>query len=197
MGAPTTYADWLLCNRPTPYWGDGGWWDVTHPGTSADIVLDLTDGERDFGRLCLQAGDPKGYREIIVKDIYVSKESGAIKSSILSSISGGTEVVVEEASAAGVKAFDMTSVDVDGYEKLVVSFTSPTIGNWVLNIDGNVETIPAGTQYYKADVSGKTILSTLSLSVGSGSFPRANIFDKLYLSNPFQVMVIGRPLPVV
>lgn len=186
LASPTTYADWLLCNRPTPYW-NGGWWDEIDPGTSGNIELDLTNGSRDFGRLCLQAGDPSGYREIIVKDIYVSKESGATKSSILSSISGGTEVTVEEASAAGVKAFDMTNVDVFGYQKLVIAFTSPTIGQWVLNIDGTNQTIPAGTQYYKVDVSGKTTLGTLALSVGNDELPRVNNFDKLYLSNPVSI----------
>ena len=186
LASPTTYADWLLCNRPTPYW-NGGWWDEIDPGTTGNIELDLTNGSRDFGRLCLQAGDPTGYREIIVKDIYVSKESGATKSSILSSISGGTDVVVEEATAAGVKAFDMTGVDVSGYQKLVIAFTSPTVGQWVLNIDGTDETIPAGTQYYKVDVSGKTMLSKLALSVGNDELPRANNFDKLYLSNPLSI----------
>ena len=79
LATPTTYADWLLCNKPTPYWS-GGWWDVISSGTTGDIELDLTDDSRDFSRLCLQAGDPSGYREIIVKDIYVSKERYFIKS---------------------------------------------------------------------------------------------------------------------
>ena len=182
LAAPTTYADWLLCNKPTPYYS-GGWFDVIHPGTTGSVELNLTDGSRDFSRLCLQAGDPSGYREIIVKDIYVSKESGVTKSSILSSISGGTEVVVEKATESGVKAFDMTSVDVSGYDKLVLVFTSPTDGLWILNIDGNNQTISVGTQYYMVDVSDKATLSNLTLSVGGEDFPRVNNFSKLYLVN--------------
>ena len=181
IAVPTTVGDWLFLKEKTGY---GSGWQTISPGTSG--VVKLEDAKESWTSLVLQAGDPAGERDIILKDVYYTKDAGATKKSILSTL-GGEDYEVEEASAAGVKAFDMTSVDVSGYDQLMVEFASPTVGQWILNIDGNNETISAGTQYYKVDVSGKTTLSTLSLSVGSDELPRANIFKKLYLINPVAI----------
>ena len=183
IAVPTTVGDWLFMEYPEAYFNGKGWQTIA-PGASGIVKLD--EGFESNPRLVLQAGNPDGARDLILKDVYYTKDGGATKKSILSTL-GGTDVVVEEATAAGVKAFDMTGVDVSGYQKLVIAFTSPTVGQWVLNIDGTDETIPAGTQYYKVDVSGKTMLSKLALSVGNDELPRANNFDKLYLSNPLSI----------
>lgn len=179
IAVPTTVGDWLFMKAAYAY-GDG--YQVVSTGTSGKV--ELTDTKlKGYSTLVLQAGDPAGARDIVLKDVYYLKEEGNVKNSILPTL-GGEDYEVEEATAAGVKAFDMTNVDVSGYDKLVVSFTSPTIGEWVLNIDGTNETIPAGTHYYRVDVSGKTTLGTLALSVGNDELPRVNNFDKLYLSKP-------------
>jgi hypothetical protein len=182
IAVPTTVGDWLFMKAAYAY-GDG--YQVVSKGTSG--IVELTNTKlKGYSTLVLQAGDPAGARDIVLKDVYYLKEEGNVKNSILPTL-GGEDYEVEEASAAGVKAFDMTNVDVSGYQKLVIAFTSPTIGQWVLNIDGTDEIIPAGTQYYKVDVSGKTTLGTLALSVGNDELPRVNNFDKLYLSNPVSI----------
>ena len=182
---PTTVGDWLICNVQEPY-AHGGWWETISKGTSGPVELKAEHNKTTS--LVLQAGNnDDGERDLILKDVYFYKEEGNVKTSILSTL-GGTNYDVEDvAEEVGVKAFDMTNVNVADYQALVISFKSPTVGQWVLNIDGVEKIISAGTKYYKVDVAAKTKLNTLSLSVGSGPFPRANNFDKLYLSNPFTI----------
>ena len=178
IAVPTTVGDWLLANVAEPY-AHSGWWETIGTGTSGRVKL----GEEHEGTtsLVLQAGNPDGARDIILKDAYFYKTEGEVKSSILASL-GGENVVVEEATAAGAKAFELSNVDVTGYKKLEISFASPTVGTWIVNCDGSEENIPEGTSKYTVDVSGKTTISNITLSVGAGTFPRVNNFDKVCLT---------------
>ena len=179
IAEPTTFADWLLCNRPTPY-ANGGWFDVIEVGKSGKVTLDLTNGSRDFGRICLQAGNPDGSRDIILAGAYLAKGSGNNEITQALEIPGGR--VAQKATEAGAKAFELTNVNVQGYNNLVITFSSPTVGQWVVNCDGVETTIPEGTKEYELSVVGKETIGNVSLSVGEGTFPRYNNFEKVSLS---------------
>ena len=175
IAVPTTVGDWLFLKGKEAYW-EG--FQAISVGTSGIVKLD--NDKEGWTSLVLQAGNPDGARDLILKDVYFYKNEGNEKKSILASL-GGEDVLVEEANEIGTKAFELTNVNVTGYEKLVISFSSPTVGAWVVNCDGTEETIPEGTSKYTIDVSNKTSISNISLSVGAGDFPRANIFKQVCL----------------
>ena len=174
IAVPTTGGDWLWCNVQEPYF-NGGWWETISPGTSGKVAL--PSGRNTTTSLVLQAGNPNVARDLIVKDIYFSKGEGTdeIKESVLATL-GGTPIEVEEATAVGTKAFELTDVDVTGYKNFTITFSTPTVGKWIVEYDGTSETINEGTKTYSFDVSGKTSLSKVTLSVGEGDFPRTNNF---------------------
>ncbi len=178
IAVPTTVGDWLWCNVQEPY-AHGGWWKEIPTGTSGKVVL--PSEHNSTTSLALQAGNPNGPRDLFVNDIYFSKGEGSeeVKESILSTL-GGTPV--SAATAVGTKAFELTDVDVTGWKNFVITFSSPTVGKWIVEYDGTTETIAEGTTTYSFDVSGKTSLSKVTLSVGDGDFPRFNNFEKASLT---------------
>lgn len=174
IAEPTTVGDWLICNVAEPY-AHNGWWETIAPGTSGQVKLG--DDHKNTTSLVLQAGNPDSPRDICINDVYFYKKEGNIKYSILSTLGG----VKEYADKVGAKAFDITNVNVANYNKLILTFSSPTVGTWTVTYDGTSEDIPEGSMTYTIDVRDLSTISTLILSVGAGDFPRVNNFEKLTL----------------
>lgn len=159
---------------------------TTANSTSSSTTLNLTS-RTHWANIALQAGDGDAFpRTTKIKRIYFSKGTGekletedvAITGS-LGSTNATTVVYYKGATETGKKAFEMTDVDVSDYKKLVLNFSSPTVGTWTITYGETSENIPEGSSSYDIDVSELAILSTLSLSIGAGDFPRYNNFEKL------------------
>lgn len=156
--------------------------------TDLSTTLNLTS-RTHWDNIALQAGDGDAFpRTTKIKRIYFSKGADASLEtedidfkSIPGSSNTPTIKTTKGATASGDKAFEITDVDVNDYEDLVLTFSSPTVGTWTVTYDGTSENIPAGSTTYTVDVSGLSTISTLSLSVGAGDFPRFNNFEKLTL----------------
>lgn len=159
---------------------------TTANSTSLSTTLNLTS-RTHWANIALQAGDGDVFpRTTKIKRIYFSKGMGekletedvAITGS-LGSTNATTVVYYKGATETGKKAFEMTDVDVSDYKKLVLNFSSPTVGIWTVTYGETSENIPEGSSSYDIDVSELTTLSTLSLSIGAGVFPRYSNFEKL------------------
>ena len=172
--------DFLFMNAPYGY-GDG--WVVLNK-TELVSTLDLTS-HSSWGRIVIQAGDGDAFpRTTKIKRVYFSKGSGAseVTEDVVDLHATSSKTTTgKAATAAGDKAFEITDVDVNDYEDLVLTFSYPTVGTWTVTYNETSENIPAGSTTYTVDVSGLPTISTLSLSVGAGDFPRFNNFEKLTL----------------
>ena len=145
------------------------------------------------GHIVLGAGNPDVERSVVIACLYMYKTVGGLRVGEFIPVTKGADATIETVaktvnggSESGAKAFDISSVDVtnDGAgdaNRLIFSFSSPTVGKWVINCDGVETEIPANTLDYSLDIKGKKTISSLSLSMGDGDFPRRNNFEKLTL----------------
>lgn len=150
----------------------------------------LEDGHNrtSWENIILYSGGGKVSKNIKIKRIYFSKGSGGSLetedidiTSDLGSTNTPTIETKKAATAVGDKAFEITGVEVDGYDDLVLTFSSPTEGTWTITYDATSENIPAGSTSYSVDVSALSTISTLTLSVGAGDFPRFSNFEEVTL----------------
>ncbi|MBE6254658.1 MAG: hypothetical protein E7105_03990 [Prevotella sp.] len=185
----TTTAEWLLTDIEEPY-AHGSSYQVIALGTlKCEANLTLSKN----GHIVLGAGNPDVERSVVIACLYMYKTVGGLRVGEFIPVTKGVDATTETVaktvnggSASGAKAFDISSVDVTNggagdANRLIFSFSSPTVGKWVINCDGVETEIPANTLDYSLDITGKTTISSLSLSMGDGDFPRRNNFEKLTL----------------
>lgn len=180
--------DFLFMKAPYDYYSGGKWQTIDKDALTyeLDLATQPTDSPAGgWNRIVIQAGNGDAYpRTTKIKRVYFSKGSG------LSEVTEDVDdlhatsykaTTGKEATASGEKAFEITDVDVADYDDLVLTFSSPTVGTWTVTYDETSENIPAGSTSYSVDVSALSTISTLTLSVGAGDFPRFNNFDKVSL----------------